>query len=193
MKWNDDLIKLELLKSIKVLNLNRMPTGEELKSIGRNDLHCKISRTKKYSGWAKELGLELKSSETSVGQYWEKKIANELAPLHFIESVELMTSKHPYDLLVNGTVKIDVKVANPYLLRGKNRVHTFALNKIKPTCDIYICIALNESGEYEKVLIIPSHHVNMKMINIGKESKYDKYNLRWTYIYRYSEFFDSIK
>jgi hypothetical protein len=170
-----------------------MPTGEELKRIGRNVLHCKISRTKKYSGWANELGLNLKRSETNTGQYWENKIADKLSELPFVRKIEVTSTKHPYDLLINNTVKIDVKVANPYLLRGISRVHTFALNKVKPTCDIYVCVALNESGEYEKILVIPSHHVQMKMINIGRDSKYDKYNLKWEYINLYSEFFNSIK
>jgi hypothetical protein len=190
MKWTDELIKEHLLESIKVLDLKRMPTGEELKLIGRNDLHCKISRTKKYSGWAEELGLDLKRSDTTLGQHWEKHIADYLSQNGY--NAELMTTKHPYDILVNNTVKIDIKVANPYLLRGQSRVHTFALHKVKPTCDIYILIALDEKGNKERTLVIPSHHVQMKMINIGKDSKYNEYNEYWNILWRYDMFYKTI-
>ena len=190
MKWTNELIQEELMKSIQILGIKRMPTGEELKSIGRNDLHCKVSRTKKYSGWAAILGLDLKRSETQIGQEWESSISGFLSRLG--HTVELMTTKHPYDLLVNNAVKVDVKVANPYLLRG-SRVHTFGLGKDKPTCDIYILIALDEKGTKERVFVIPSHHVQMKMINLGKESKYNIYVNQWHYIEEYSKFLNSIK
>lgn len=188
MKWTDELIKSELLKSIEILGLKRMPTGEELKGIGRNDLHCKLSRTKKYSGWANELGLELKSSCTILGRTHEKEIA-ELLKIKGFE-VEEMTTKHPYDLLVDKVVKIDVKVANPYLMRG-TRVHTFNLSKEKPTCDIYILIVLNEQGHKERILTIPSHHIQQKSISIGLNSQYNKYD-DFYLIDRYSDFLNSI-
>lgn len=189
-KWTNELIKSELIKSMEILNLERMPTGGELKSIGRNDLHCKVSRTKKYSGWADELGVKLKSSTTTEGNKKEKSMKNTLIKMGY--EVEIMGSRHPYDLLVNKSVKIDVKLANPYLLKGKSRVHTFSLNKVKPTCDIYILVAADENKLIERTLVIPSHHIQMKMVNIGKDSKYNKYNNRFDYIRYYSDFFGSI-
>jgi len=189
MKWTNELIRQELKKSITVLGLNRMPTGGELKSIGRNDLHCKISRTKKYSGWAEDLGLCLKSSTTVVGRRYEDKVKTLLESKGFI--VERMTTKHPYDLLVNGTVKIDVKVANPYINK-KSRVHTFNLSKKYASCDIYIVVALDEYSKIERLLIIPSHLLRMSILNIGRSSKYNKYNEKFEYIKNYSEFLNSV-
>jgi hypothetical protein len=78
MKWTDELIKEHLLDSIKALSLDRMPTANELKTLGRNDLHCKISRTKKYSGWADELGLSLSKCETRLGNLYEGLVAEDL-------------------------------------------------------------------------------------------------------------------
>jgi hypothetical protein len=191
MKWTSELLKEELIKSIKVLGIDRMPTGQELKSIGRNDLHCKISRTKKYSGWAEELGLGLKSgSTTREGQEHEKKVMHLLEGLGY--EVEQMAHKFPYDLLVNGCVKIDVKMANAYLLRGESRVHTFGINKEKPTSDILICLANDEEGNVERMFIIPSHHVQMKMLNVGANSKYNKYVDKFEYIKQYSDFYKTI-
>lgn len=187
--WNDERIKNELIKSIGILILDRMPTAEELKSIGRTDLHNAVSKTKKYSGWAKELELTRKRSETTIGQEWERKMADFLRKYEY--EVELMTTKHPYDLLVDGVVKVDVKVANPYLLRG-SRVHTFGLGKKNPSCDIYILIALDEQGGRERTLVIPSHHVKQTMVNIGKNSKYNVYKDNWNVLYEYSKFFNDI-
>jgi hypothetical protein len=189
MKWTDELIKSELLKSIDVLGLQRMPTGEELKSIGQNGLHCKISRSKKYSGWANELGLSLKSSTTETGKEYEAIIEQKIKDMGF--EVERMTTKHPYDLLVFGGVKVDVKVANPYLLRG-SRVHTFALNKENPTCDIYILAALDDAGALERLFVIPAHLVQMKMINMGLKSKYNRFIDAWDYLDEFSIFYKQI-
>lgn len=188
--WTNELVKSELLKSIEILDLKRMPTASELKSIGRNDLHCKISRTKKYSGWAKELGLKLKASETSLGQEFEKEISELVQGLGY--KATRMSTKYPYDLLVEGTVKVDVKVANPHMLRGESRIHAIRLGKVNPTCDIYICVLLNEEREAERVLVIPSHFVRKTMLNIGKRSKYNVYDGRFDYIEEYVDFFKEI-
>lgn len=189
MKWTEELIESELLKSIRILGVERMPTAEELKSIGRNDLHCKVSRTKKYRGWAEHLGLELKRSETVFGQEFERRVAEQLRSHDY--DVELMSTKHPYDLLVDGCVKVDVKVAKPYPIRG-SRVHSINLAKENPTCDIYICILLDDRGEVERELFIPSHHVQKKMLNIGADSKYNKYADMLSYLHNYSVFFHSV-
>ncbi len=189
MKWTDELIEKELLKSIKVLQIERMPTANELKTIGRNDLHCKISRTKKYSGWAEHLGLELKQSETVKGQKYESKLKKRLESKGY--KVEDMTTKHPYDLLVNKNVKIDVKVSAPHYHFG-SRCHTFRPSKKHPTCDLYICIALDEQEKFEKVFVIPSKFAQLVTLNICKESKYNAFIDRWEYIDRYTEFYNTL-
>lgn len=167
----------------------KMPTSTELKLIGRNDLHVAIQKSKKHSGWAEHLKLERKMSETLFGQNGEELAASNLESLGY--KVEQMSTKYPYDLLVNDTVKIDVKTAKPYLLRG-SRVHTFALNKPDPTCDIYIIRALSETGELERNLVIPSHFVRFKTLCIGADSKYNKYHERFDYIKEYSDFYKGV-
>lgn len=188
-QWTDELIESELLKSIEILGLKRMPTGAELMRLGRNDLHVKIGRTKKYRGWAEHLGLPLKNSCTLDGQLCEDYVEAMLIRLG--HDVESMSTKFPYDLLVNGSVKIDVKMANPYMLRG-SRVHTFGINKKSPTCDIYICLAYDENAELERLLVIPSHLARVKTLCIGKESKYNEFINRWDLINEYTDFSTNI-
>lgn len=189
IRWTEELIRQELLKSIDILQINRMPTAEELKSIGKNSLHCKISRTKKYSGYAKELGLSLKSCDTRTGNHYEE-YAESIIKLRGYQ-VERMTTKHPYDLLINDNVKIDVKSAKPTYMRD-SRVHTFGISKRQPTCDIYMCIAISEVNEIERLLIIPSKELKIVTLCIGKESKYNKFIDRWDYLNKYIEFYQSI-
>lgn len=183
--WTEELIKSELIKSIELLEIKRMPTGSELKSIGRNDLHLKIGRTKTYRGWAAELGLQLKSSCTLDGQYLEDRIEKMIKYKGY--SVERMSTKYPYDLLVNGSVKIDVKLSNPNIMRG-SRVHTFGISKSEPTCDLYICAAKDEQGNIERLMIIPSHKLRVVTLCIGKESVYNKFINRWDLLDQYIEF-----
>jgi hypothetical protein len=184
MKWTDELIKSELEKCISVLQIKRMPTADELRQIGRNDLHCKISRTKKYSGWANELGLDLKHCETRTGNKYELIVKGKIERISNHLRVEKMSTKHPYDLLVNGCVKVDVKVGKAHH-HFEARAHTFALNKKYATCDIYICVALDELEKTESVFIIPAAHVPLVTLNIGKVSKYNKYKDNWNFIFNF--------
>lgn len=183
--WNDGRIETELRKCIKILQLSRMPSAQELTQIGRNDLHCALSKhPKKYRGWAKELGLPLKSSETEKGNRYEEIVMKKINIVSNHLTVNRMTSRHPYDLLLNNCVKVDVKVGTAHYHFG-SRAHTFALNKKYATCDIYICVALDEQEKIENIFIIPAAHVQIVTLNIGAESKYNKYKNNWNFLYNF--------
>lgn len=191
-KWTDQLIEEEIVKSMKILCVDRMPTASELQSIGRNDLHCAISRSKyKYSGWSKRLKVSMKDSETTKGNSYERIVGKSIKVLFPHMEIQQTSTKHPYDLLVNGCVKLDVKVASPHYHFG-TKAHTFALNKKHPTCDIYICVALDEKEEIERVFVIPSKNVQIVTLNIGKESKYNKYQDNWELIERLAAAYEEV-
>lgn len=183
--WDDKRIENELKHCLSVLQIDRMPCAHELKQIGRNDLHCAISKhSKKYRGWAKELGLSLKESETKKGNKYEEIVMEQIKLVSNHLTVKRMTTKHPYDLLVNDCVKVDVKVGVAHHHFGA-RAHTFALNKKYATCDVYICVALDEQEKIESTFIIPAAHVQIVTLNIGTDSKYNKYKGRWNFIYNF--------
>lgn len=180
----------KILEIKEALNIDRLPNSKEvIDYTGNQSLHSQITRQGGYRYFSEKLGLELKDSHTILGQSYEYLVADKLIELGF--KVEKMSTLHPFDLLINDTVKVDVKVANPTKVRN-SRVHTFATNKSNASCDIYIMIALNEEKEIEKLLTIPSHHVKVVTVSIGKNSKYNKYIDRFDYIDSYSEFFNSI-
>lgn len=180
-KWTEELIETEIKKCVEALQIDRMPNSNELKMLKREDLHNAISRsTLKYSGWSKKMNLELKESETTKALRYELLIKTKLEGFNDL-TVEKMTTKHPYDLLINGCVKVDVKVAAPHYHFGP-RAHTFGLNKKYASCDIYICVALSDMGNIEKFFIIPAAHVQITTLNICGDSKYNKYINQWDFV-----------
>ena len=69
IKWTDEKIKEEIIKVKESLCLERMPTRSEIELVmGNSALTDKISKTKGYYGWAEELNLTIKESETTFGK-----------------------------------------------------------------------------------------------------------------------------
>lgn len=190
IKWTDDKIEAGVKECMKTLAIDRMPSSTEFKDIGRTDIHCALSKHPlKYSGWAEKLGIKQKSSDTVKGQKYEVILENILKAKEY--EVERMTTKYPYDFVVNEHVKVDVKVGAPHHHFG-TRCHTFRPSKKHPTCDLYICIALDEQEEIEKIFVIPSKFAQIVTLNICNDSKYNAFIDRWDYIDRYTEFYERL-
>lgn len=182
IRWNDEVIKEKVLEIVSALHLNRMPSRSEC-----NDYCEDTSLTNAISkriGWyrlAKELGLPIKASETQTGKTAEAIAMETLVAQGF--AVERMPQNFPYDLLVDGCVKVDVKASHLY--RGKNGdFYCYGLAKPFATCDAYILITLDDGANAEKFMVVPSKFVvKNKQISVGSSrSKYDKYTDRWDYI-----------
>lgn len=190
-RWTPELIEQRILEVKSDLNIDHMPTRSEIFSLRYNDpLHNGIVRHGGYDYWAKKLGLKIKDSESKTGWDYEEKAIKLLESRGY--NVKRMSRKHPYDLLINGFIKIDVKVGKPWILRG-SRVHTFGINKKNPVCDLYMIFALDESGEIERLFIIPSIELKLISMCIGKNSKYNKFIDRWDLIEKYNNFYKSVK
>ena len=183
-KWTKDKIRDELLSVIQTLNLDRMPTRKEIISVKGDDrLTNKVSKTLGYYGWAKELNLPMKDNDTNKGKAAEKLVCDLLNSKGY--SAKQMLQNYPYDLLVDNTVKIDVKFSNLY--HGENgNFYAFALRKKYPTCDIYVLVANN--GDERKIYIVPAFEAAQTQISIGEHtSVYDKYIDRYDIIDRLIE------
>ena len=90
-------------------------------------LSVKVSRSGGFKCWALKLGLELKESETTKGWKYEEKALKDLTDRGY--NVKEMTTKHPYDLLVEENVRIDVKVSSRYYYEDNNYYHTLKSGK----------------------------------------------------------------
>lgn len=170
-----------------------MPTFNEIVELDNNySFANKVCKSIGFRDWAKLLELDIKDSCSKLGNDHEEKAIDIIRKIGF--EVEKMTVRHPYDLLINGCVKIDIKDASPRSYLHKTLVHTFATNKQNATCDLYILFALNELDEIEKSYIVPSVLAKVKTIEVNSRGKkYHEFLDRWDYIDTYCSFYKSIK
>ena len=184
-KWTENTIAREILNIANQFDPPKMPTLKETREMYENSgLACAISKTGGFEYWANKLGLPQGYSETKVGAQAEKEIAAELKDRGY--SVELTSTKHPYDVLVDGCVKIDVKAANTTMIRGCP-VHAYRLAKRQHTCDFYIFREIDGGATY----IVPAHLCNGQVqveMGIGSK-KYEPYKEAWDLIGKASRFY----
>lgn len=149
----------------------RMPSNSEvIEYEGNYSLSMAIQKNGGFAYWANRLGLEQKYSETALGVEGEKQIAGVLEVKGF--DVKPTSVKHPYDLLVNGCIKVDVKTAKTTLVR-ECPVHAYRLAKRDHTCDFYIFYEIDTL----KVYVVPAYRCQGQIqVEMGKNSKpYAKY------------------
>lgn len=185
--WTDELIKEKILEVVKYHGYNRMPTKQEIEDYyGDGALTNKISKTGGFEVWAKKLDLSQKPCRSMLAFQYEKYTKKVLEEKGF--NCELTSTNHPYDILVNGGVKIDVKVSNPVVISG-TKAYTFNLKKKQPTCDLYVAYCLDEDKEIAKTYIIPAPVVaGQSQLSVGvSESKYDAYLDNWNLVKLYDE------
>ena len=187
-QWTEEEIIKEIKNVMNTLGLEkRIPSYKEYKMVlGDYSLNNAISRRGGNEHFRKILNLEEKESETRLGIEGEKQIKTILENKEY--KVEITNLRHPYDLLVNDNIKIDIKTSKKHNTKGKYNIYRFNLEKEKPTCDLYILNCLDDN----KILIIPSKYLKQEYISIGENSKYDVYKDRFDYIKKYDEFYKSI-
>lgn len=190
LKWTEEAIIREIELAVDLLKIERMPTSVELKRVFNDSkLINAIRRNGGFKFFADKLNLNQSNCETRIGLFGELHIKGILENKNYY--VEKMSVKHPYDLLVNKQVKLDVKTAN-LTTTDTYSYYSFNLEKSSPTCDIYVFVCIEEEV-IQKILIIPSKFLNQTQLSIGKKTKYDVYKDRWDYIDTYNKFYESIK
>lgn len=188
IEWSYELIKEELMKIIMALDIDRMPTSVEIKNVTQNSkLVNAIRRHGGYIYWSQQLEKKQAEGKTRLGQQGEEEIKKILESKNY--KVDRMSVKHPYDLLVNENIKIDVKTGRTYIGENGYKSHSFNLEKANPTCDIYILYCIDTNVIY----VIPSKFAKKTQISIGEKSAYDSYIDRWEYIKIYDDFYKTIK
>lgn len=185
MTWTKDLIREKLEYMVNDLGLKYMPTRREIEEYyGDTRLTNKVGKTLGYYGWAKELGLPVKRSDTKTGKDCEAHIADLLRRRG--HTVEQMPQNYPYDLLVDDVVRVDVKFAHPSRSPEGYLYYSFALRKRHPTCDLYILAARDE--ERERVFVVPATRARQTQITMGgTHTAYERYLSRYDYIDRYRQ------
>ena len=111
------------------------------------------------------MSLKQKKSETALGIHGEQVMADVLRGLGF--TVEATSVKHPYDLLIDGCVKVDVKTANTSYVRGCP-VHAYRLAKKQHTCDFYVFF----ENDTDAIYVVPAHVCTGQVqVEMGSGSK----------------------
>lgn len=191
--WNYNTIESELRSMIAAMNINRMPSASEMKSFSGN--HCLLDAIAKHGGfryWSEKINMNMKSSDSLHGWIYEDMVQSDLESRGY--TIERMKTRYPYDLLVNGSVKVDVKGSKKYMGVTGN-FYSFNLEKNCATCDIFILCLIGSKDDIEKILIIPAASVQHNtQISVGEiTSKYMKYVDRFDILDKYSEFFNGFK
>jgi len=193
IRWSDSLIEEEIYKIVEDMGTPHMPSTSELnKMVGNYSLSNAIAKHGGFNYWAIKLNLPQKFSETKLGIEFEEICKNQLKDRGY-NSVELTPIKFPYDILIDNSLKIDVKCANLYVnSKDGYSFYTFNLEHNKPYCDIYICYTLKNDGSILNTYIIPSKFLKIQQLTIAG-NKYDKYKNRWDYVDKYLDFYKEIK
>lgn len=191
-KWNNELIEKEIKFVMSKAEITTMPTQSILKEVtGNTALFNAISKSGGSIEWSKKLGIEHKGIETVLGEKFETYCKNFIIEKFDFE-VESMKRGHPYDLIVNKNIKIDVKASRIY--RNKLSFFTFNLEKQYPTCDIFVAYCISDDKKIIKTYVIPSKVLSgITQLSIGiNKSKYDPYLDKWDLLIKYDEFYKTI-
>lgn len=191
-KWTDEAIEKGILTVVTKLGLDRMPSQQEVNRFYGD--YCLTNAVSKKVGWytlAQRIGLPIKDSETYFGKKQEQLVQEELISRGY--EVRRMPQNFPYDLLIDDSVKIDVKSSRLY--KGcAGRFYSFNLEKPFCTCDIYVMRLLDDTSSLKDTLIIPSKDIPTNtQVSVGEStSKYYYYRDRWDYVEEYCSFFHSV-
>ena len=190
-KWSEKLVKNSIVGCMNHLGLSRMPTLDEMKGYtGDSSLSNAVSHYGGVRKFSKEIGTSLKTGDTINGWVVEEMVYDMLKEHGY--KVRRMTAGENFDLLVNDTVKIDVKSGKQYLL-DRYKITTFGINNKHPHCDIYILLDYHNE-KVGRVLFIPSVILSISTtMSIGAKSKYDKWINRFDVIDKYILFYEEIK
>lgn len=190
--WTKERIVDGVKEVIDNTNLDRMPTSSEVSAYYKNyKLSNAISKRRLWKTLAEELELEIKDCETAFGKNLEAKACETLVCMGY--EVEMMAQNFPYDLLVEGGVKVDVKASKLYKGTSGN-FYAYNLEKSRATCDIYILYVIDSMSRVKDCLIVPSKFVSKQnQIIVGEhKSKYYKFSDRWDYLEKMVDFNESL-
>jgi len=143
--------------------LGRMPSRSEMDSAtGSSALSNRVSKNGGFSHWAKRLGLPLKQSDSKTGWDGEVLVCKILQTQGFATE-RSGPVKWPFDILVEGVVRVDVKSAN-YAEYGPCKGWFYRIGKT-PQADVILLFQIDTSDCY----ILPWTIVPRTNITIARD------------------------
>ncbi len=166
--WTEIRILTELNPFIQ--KYNRMPTAQELNGNGRGNLTNAINRGGGFQKFADMFDVPKKRTSTSKGERVEKAVAKQLSQKGF--TVELTSSKCPYDILVNNSLRVDVKMATN---DDKEKLFVYSLRDkgLSPTCDVYaLCRCGRSKDIIYDIYFVPALVLLQQTVSISGSPKW---------------------
>lgn len=189
-KWTDEIICAELKEIMRILKIETMPTHSQIINLfGDQSLVNALVNHGGTKKFANLIGAKIKKCESEYGNEYEVECA-EMITKKYGYVVDKMKPRYPYDLLVDGSVKVDTKASRLYINNNRKICfYTFNLEKRNPTCDVFVCYCINSNDQIEKTYVIPAIELKDKtQLSVGLNSKYDKYVDNWDLIKQCVEF-----
>lgn len=188
-KWTDSKIENDL-REITV-SLGHFPSDPDLQKMGRGDLSNAVNKRGGIISWSERLGLPRVHSDSDTGWDGEKAVQTILESKGF--GIERSSAvKAPYDLLINGNVRCDVKTA---------KQATYNLNTGKPWSAwfyrigkaVQSDIVILYRSDLNDCFVLPWKEVGTTNITISPSSpKYGKFKDRFDIIESYDRAIKSI-
>lgn len=161
-KWSDEMVESRIRDFVKTFG--KFPTNSSLKEVGMYDLSNQICRRGGFIAWANKLGYSRAESDSDFGWSGELKVQAILEREGF-SVVRSSQVKAPYDLLVDGLVKIDVKTA-AFSNYGVSTGWFYRIGKL-PSCDL-VCLFKSDTGDVYFIPWESCPHTTITITPTGK-------------------------
>jgi hypothetical protein len=154
-----------------------MPSASELRARGLDKLAAIVAYRGGFAAWRMRLALEAKRSETYRGRAVEEQAVQFLERSGF-KVEHQRAAKCPFDIMVNGSVRVDVKAAR---LNSAGK-YTFGTKKPRPTCDVYMLGMLNKRDVVRAWYLVPATQLPTCAHLRPNDKRYEKYRGALTYL-----------
>lgn len=181
--WTDDAIGDALMELAEVYG--RMPTCKEMEEArGSKDLVQAITGHElKVDGWAERLGLEQVEYTGRRGKRIEEWVKRELERRG--HTAELTHMKCPYDLIVDGCKRVEVKLSRPYenkKHRVRGHLFTFGRRPQRRGIDFAVLVCVDEEDNPTATYVIPERYCRQQTVTITGSKRWVRYLNAWRYI-----------
>jgi hypothetical protein len=175
IQWNEALIASELMEVIK--SIGKFPSNSILIGLGRCDLANQISKKGGFVSWAKRLGMDREESDSDFGWNGEE-IFKKMCDSRGIECLlTRSTVKSPYDAILMGTLRVDVKSAN-FTQYGASMGWFYRIGKHLQS-DVVALLQV----DFQKVVFLPWWICPNSNVTISRDSgKYKNFYENWDLI-----------
>ena len=183
ISWTPQKIEDAIREVIDHKGIDYFPSHSEIvEYYGNRALAVAISKHGGTRFWASKMGIDVKECESKFGNDAEIIAMDEIEANTGLIA-EYTNARYPYDLLVDKSVKVDVKASKLYRKGQHNFACTFNLEKKKQTCDIFILYCYDSDYSIYKRLIIPAVTLSgQTQIGVSQQSKWNIYVDRWDII-----------